>query len=59
MSEMIQLLKAKFDDYDTVLKDMGYHLCRLEQQNAILRAKLERLESMHVVGSSHTLRDEL
>lgn len=58
-SETIDLLKQKFNQTDEVLKAIGLQLCHLEQQNVILRAKVERLEIKHLIGSQHTMRDEL
>lgn len=41
------------------LKDLSIDINRLNQENAILKAKVKSLEEQHLIGSQHTLRDKI
>ena len=58
-NETVRMLKIQFEKYDTVLKQIGYELCKLNQDNVILKAKVEKLEIKHLIGSNHTMRNEI
>lgn len=46
MTEVIQLIKAKFEQTDTVLKEIGLQLCELHKQNQLIKARLNKLEQV-------------
>jgi hypothetical protein len=50
-------LIRKAEETEIVLKEIGYQICVLQQQNQILKAKLDKLEKMHLLGTTHMLGD--
>lgn len=41
------------------LKDLSININHLNQENVILKTKIEKLEKQHLIDSQHTKRDKI
>lgn len=57
-NETITLLKDQFEKYDAILRQIGLELCKLNQDNVTLKARLNKLEKDHLIGSEHMIKTD-